>query len=49
MGFIKLGKMVFMVSRVNKSTWKGFRSMEQKLERFGLWLDNWIGKVEKRR
>ena len=37
---LRLGKMVCMVSMVNQSIWKGFRSMEQKLERFGLWLDN---------
>ena len=43
---LRLGK---MVSKVNQSIWKGFRSMEQKLERFGLWLDNWISKVKKRK
>ena len=46
---LRLGKMVCMVSRVNQSIWKGFGSMEQKLENVGLWLDNWIWKVKKRR
>ena len=36
--------MVFMVSRVKQSVWKGFRSMEQDLESFGLWLENWLWK-----
>ena len=36
--------MVFMVSRVKQSIWKGFRSMEQDLESFGLWLENWLWK-----
>ena len=39
---LRLGKMLCMVSKVNQSIWKWFRSMEQKLERFGLWLDDWI-------
>ena len=38
--------MVCMVSRVNQSIWKGFRSMEQKLERLWLWLDNWIWRLK---
>ena len=46
---LRLGKMVCMVFRVNQSIWKGYRSMEQKLESFGLWLDNWIWKVKKRK
>ena len=41
---LRLGKIVFMISRMNQSILKGFRSMEQKLESVGLWLDNcgWI-------
>ena len=41
--------MVFIVPRVKQSIWKGFRSMEPDLESFGLWLENWILKVKKRR
>ena len=41
--------MVFMVSRMKQSIWKGFRSMEQDLESSGLWLENWIWKVKKRK
>ena len=46
---LRLGMMVCMVSRVKQSKWKGFRSMEPDLESFGLWLENWIWKVKKRR
>ena len=45
----RLGMMVFMVSRMKQSIWKGFKSMEQDLESFGLWLENWILKVKKRK
>ena len=31
-----LGVMIFLVSRMKQSIWKGFRSMEQDLESFGL-------------
>ena len=41
--------MVFMVSRMKLSIWEGCRSMEQDLESLGLWLENWIWKVKKRR
>ena len=41
--------MVFIVSRVKQSIWKGFKSMEPDLESFRLWLENWIWKVKKRR
>ena len=41
--------MVFIVPRVKQSIWKGFKSMEPNLESFGLWLENWIWKVKKRR
>ena len=40
--------MVFMVSRVKQSLWKGFRSMEPDLESFWMWLENWIRKVKKK-
>ena len=46
---LRLEMMIFMVSRVKQSIWKEFRSMEQDLESFGLWLENWIWKVKKRR
>ena len=46
---LRLEMMVFMVSRVKQSIWKGFKSMELNLESFELWLDNWICKVKKRR
>ena len=46
---LRLGKMVRMVSRVNQSIFKGFRSMKQKLESIGLWLDSWIWKVKNRK
>ena len=39
---LRLWMMIFMVSRVKHSLWKGFRSMEPDLESFGLWLENWI-------
>ena len=39
--FIRLWKMVCMVSRVKQSIWKGFRSMELDLESFGLRLKFW--------
>ena len=42
--YIRFGMMVFMVSRVKQSIWKGFLIMEQDLERFGLWLKNWLWK-----
>ena len=41
--------MVFIVSRVKQSIWKGFKNMEPDLESFRLWLENWIWKVKKRR
>ena len=41
--------MVFIVSRVKQSIWKGCRRMEPDLESFGLWLENWIWKVKKKR
>ena len=41
--------MVFIVPRVEQSIWKGFRSMKPDLECSGLWLENWIWKVKKRR
>ena len=31
-----LGVMIFLVSRMKQSIWKGFRSMKQDLESFGL-------------
>ena len=34
----RLGMMVFMVSRMKQSIWKGCRSIEQDLESFGLKL-----------
>ena len=40
--FLRLGKMVFMVSRVKQGFWKGFRGMEEELESFGLRLKNWL-------
>ena len=40
---------VFMVSRVKQGILKGFRSMKPDLESFGLWLENWIWQVKKRR
>ena len=39
---LRLRMMVCMVSRVKQSIWKGFRSMEQDLESFGLRLKNWL-------
>ena len=33
---------IYMVCRVKQSIWKEFRSMEQDLESFGLWLENWL-------
>ena len=41
--------MVLIVPRVKLSIWKGFKSMKPDLESFGLWLENWIWKVKKRR
>ena len=35
---LRLGMMVFMVSRVKQGFWKGFKGMEQDLESFGLRL-----------
>ena len=43
-----LGMIVFMVSKMKQSIGKGFRSMKQDLESFGLWLENWIWKIKKR-
>ena len=43
----KLGVMVFMVSRMKQSIWKGCRSTEQDLKSLGLWLENWIWKVKR--
>ena len=37
--------MGFIYYRVNKNIWKGFRSMEQDLESFGLRLKNWLWNV----
>ena len=45
---LRLWMIVFMVSRVKESIWKGFRSIEQDLESFGLWLKNWIWKVKEK-
>ena len=39
---LRLRMMVCMVSRVKQSIWKGFRSMKQDLERFGLRLKIWL-------
>ena len=41
--------MVFIVSRVKQSIWKGFRSMELDLESFGLRLKKWVMDMLKRR
>ena len=46
---LRLRMMVSMVSSVKQSIWKGFRSMEPDFGSFGLWLENWIWKVKKRR
>ena len=46
--FPKLLMMVFVVSRVKQSIWKGFRSMELYLESFGLRLKNWLWKDERK-
>ena len=46
---LRLGMMVCMVSKVKQNIWKSFRSMKPDLESFGLWLENWIWKVKKRR
>ena len=40
---------VFIIPIVKQSIWKGFRSMELDSESFGLWLENLIWKVKKRR
>ena len=40
--------MVFMISRLKKSIWKGFCSMEPDLESLDLCLKNWIWKVKRR-
>ena len=39
--------MVFMVSMVKQSIWKGFRSMELDFESFGLRLKFWLWKGER--
>ena len=39
---VRLGMMVFMVSRVKEGSWKGFIGMEQDLESSGLRLKNWL-------
>ena len=39
--------MICMVSKVKQSIWKGFRSMEQDLENFGLKLKIWLWKDER--
>ena len=44
---LRLEIMVFMFSRVKKSTWKCFRSMELDLESFGLRLKIWLWKGER--
>ena len=44
---LRLGMMVFMVSRMKQNIWKWCRSMEQDLESLGLWLENWIWKVKR--
>ena len=44
---LRLGMMVFMVSRVKQGIWKGFRGMEQDFESFGLRLKNWLWKGER--
>ena len=41
---LRLRMMVCMVSRVKQNIWKGFRSMKQDLESFGLRLKNWLWK-----
>ena len=46
---LRLGMIILRVFRVKQSIWKGFKSMEPKFESFGLWLENWIWKVKKRR
>ena len=43
----RLGIMIFMVSRMTQSIWKGCRSMKQDLESLELWLENWIWKVKR--
>ena len=45
---LRLGEMVFVIFRIKQSIWKEFRNMELDLERFGLWLKNWIWKVKRR-
>ena len=45
--FLRLWKMVFMVSRVKQGFWKGFRGMEQYLEIFVLRLKIWLWKGER--
>ena len=37
----------FIICRVKQSVWKDFRTMEPDLESFGLWLENWIWKVNR--
>ena len=43
----RLGMMIFMVSRMTQSIWKGCSITEQDLESLGLWLENWIWKVNR--
>ena len=45
--FLRLGKMVCMVSKVKQSIWKSFSSMELDLESFGLRLKIWLWKGER--
>ena len=44
-----LGMMVFIVSRVKQSIWKGFLSMEQDSKSFGLRLKNGLWKVKQKK
>ena len=39
--------MICMVSKVKQSIWKGFKSMEQDFENFGLRLKIWLWKGER--
>ena len=44
---LRLGMMIFMVSRVKQGFWKGFRGMEYDLESFGLNLKILLWKCER--
>ena len=43
---IRLGMMIFMVSRMKQNIWKDFISMKQDMESFGLRLKISYGKVK---